>query len=82
MEKEIGIGSVGKLDLSFAGGKAIAKVGIIIPGGLSVDVAIQEDASALVDLLFAAIEKNAAPGTVAIEEAVKAIIKQAVLAIQ
>lgn len=78
MEKDIALGSFGKLELLFAGGKA--SLSVQGQGGLA--ISITDDASVLVDLIFSAIEKASPAGAVPIEESVKALVKAAVIAIQ
>lgn len=83
MEQDIKLGSVGDLDISFAGGKASVKVSVaaaLEAAGLAVsgDVVVSLDASALVDKLFAAIEKASPAGVVPFEEGAKAALKDAV----
>jgi hypothetical protein len=87
MEKDIALGSVGGLKLSFGGGKAMVSLSAsesVLGGGVAVagSASASVDASILVDMLFAAIEAKSPAGAVAIEEAVKLIVKNAVLAIQ
>lgn len=87
MEKDIPIGSVGGVKLTLAGGKAVVEVSAS-EKALNDAVQVQANASAsvdaavLVDMLFAEIEAKSPPGSVAIEEAVKLIVKNAVLAIK
>lgn len=83
MEKDVKVGSVGELQISFAGGKAKVEFeGQLGSAGPQVGANVSEDAGQLVDKLFAAIEKASPPGAQPIEEAVKVIVKNAVLAIQ
>lgn len=82
MEKDVQLGQVGKLALSFSGGKALLSLsGGYDPAGFALKVEASEDAAALVDLLFAAIEKASPAGVQPIEESVKGIVKAAVQAI-
>lgn len=87
MQEQIQLGDVGALKFSIEGGKAKIEIiaqekvlndAIVVQGGASAVV----DAGVLVDLIFAEIEKKSPPGLIPIEETVKAIVKQAVLAIQ
>lgn len=87
MEKDIALGNVGKLSLTFSSGKA--SVGVTASesvgnGAASVNVGATAvvDAGELVDLVFAAIEKASPAGAQPIEEIVKTQVKNAVLAIQ
>lgn len=83
VEKETKLGSVGVLDLKFESGKAVLSVTAGYgPAGASAALSVTEDAEALVDLLFGAIEKASPAGAVVIEESVKGLIKAAVLAIK
>lgn len=86
MEKDIKLGSIADIDFSFAGGKASVKLSAGYEAAdLGVSVKSENSASvdslALVDKLFAAIEKASPAGAVPIEETVKALIKAAVAAI-
>lgn len=82
MEKDIALGSVGDLDLAFAGGKAKVELKVNVEqAALSVGAVIEVDASKLIDKLFAAIEAASPPGAVPIEEGVKSILKSAVAAL-
>ncbi|MES2355621.1 MAG: hypothetical protein V4568_14725 [Pseudomonadota bacterium] len=82
MEKDVELGSVGKLALSFSGGKALLSVTAgYSPAGASVSAQVSEDASVLIDLLFSAIEKASPAGAVPIEETVKALVKASVAAV-
>lgn len=87
MEKDIGLGSVGGVKLSFSGGKATVSVSAsesVLEGAVVVQASASGvvSAAALIDMLFAEIEAKSPVGVVAIEETVKAIVKNAVLAIQ
>lgn len=87
MEKDVALGSVGSLAISFGGGKATVSLGVSAPANslgfsASANVSASEDAMALVDKLFAAIEAASPAGAVVIEESVKAVIKAAVAGIQ
>lgn len=87
MEKGIALGSVGGVKLSLGGGKASVSVSAsesILDGAVVVQASASGviSAGALVDMLFAEIEAKSPAGVVAIEETVKAIVKNAVLAIQ
>ena len=83
MEKDVALGSVGKLALTFEGGKAMLSLTAgYDPAGASASLVISEDALVLVDLLFAAIEKASPAAAVPIEEGVKSIIKAAVQVIK
>lgn len=83
MEDKIALGSVGSLDLSFAGGKAqISVTAAYGPAGASASLSITEDATGLVNLIFSAIEKASPAGAVPIEETVKQLILAAVTAIK
>lgn len=57
MEKDIALGSLGKLEISFVEGKAQLKAAVALPGGLTLDLVLADDAGALVDLLEAAVIK-------------------------
>lgn len=79
MEKDVALGSMGSLDLAISGGKASVTVALGVPeAALTVSAVVSMDASALVDKLFAAIEKASPAGAQPIEEGVKAVIKAAV----
>ncbi len=83
MEKDIKLGSMGDLDLSFAAGKAALKLSaqaVVDAAGFNIDASVMAsmDSAVLIDKLFAAIEKASPPGIVLIEESVKQIIKEAV----
>lgn len=81
-EKDIALGSMGKLALAFAGGKATITASLSVDAGaFSADVALVGDAGALIDQLEALVAK-AIPATAAIDPAVFAVIKSAVMAIQ
>lgn len=80
MEKDIALGTVGKLDLSFSGGKAVVGVTGALPGGLGVNIQITDDAGALIDQLEALVQK-ALPAGQAIEASVFAVIKSVVIGI-
>lgn len=88
MEKDIAIaGDLGALKLSLEGGKALVQIGVkedVLEGAIKLQASASAlvDASVLIDLLFAEIEKKSPAGAVAIEEAVKMILKNAVMAIQ
>lgn len=80
MEKDIAVGSEGKLALSFSGGKALVAFSAALPGGAAVSVNASDDAGALIDQLEAIVAK-ALPATAAIDPAIFAVIKSAVVAI-
>lgn len=83
VEKDIALGSLGHLDLSFSGGKAQLSVTIGYgPAGASASLMVTEDATGLVNLIFEAIEKASPPNAVPIEETVKQLILAAVSAIK
>lgn len=80
MEKDIALGSVGKLALSFSGGKALVAASATLPGGVALAFSASDDAGALIDQLEAIVAK-AIPATAAIDPAIFAVIKSAVLSI-
>jgi hypothetical protein len=80
MEKDVALGSVGKLALTFSGGKAQVAVEVELPGGVSISVKVADDAGALIDQIKAAVEK-AAPSSTPIDEAVFGLLKSAVVSI-
>lgn len=83
MEKDVALGSVGSLKFEFSGGKASMTGSVSYgPTGTQLNLSLVEDATALVDLLFAAIEKASPPGAIPIEESVKALVKAAVASIK
>lgn len=78
-EKDIALGSIGKLALSFSGGKAIVSAQAAVDGGvLTVEASVTGDAGALIDQLEALVAK-AIPATAALDPAIFGVIKQAVL---
>lgn len=82
MDKDVKLGNLGDLDISIVDGKAILKLSAsadIPEAALSAkaEVVVTMDGAALLDKMFAAIEKASPPGAVAIEEGVKAIVKAA-----
>lgn len=82
MEKDVALGKVGSLDLSFSGGKASVNVQVAVPeASLTSQVSIVVDAGALIDAVFVAIEKASPVGAKPIEESVKAIVKAAIVAL-
>lgn len=81
MEHDQNIGTVGKLQLSFSGGKAQLTANATLPGGLTVAITVADDASALIDQLEAIVAK-ALPATAPVDPAIFGVIKAAVLAIQ
>lgn len=81
VEKDVDVGSVGKLSLSFSGGKASLVGSAALPGGLSIGVTVTDDAGALIDQLEQIVAK-AVPSTAAIDPAIFAVIKQAVCSLQ
>lgn len=79
MEKDIALGSLGALDLSFSGGKAIVGVKASVDGGaLTVNLAVTADAGLFIDQLQAIVEK-AVPVSAPFDPAIFAVIKSAVL---
>ena len=76
MEKDVELGSVAKLALSFSAGKAQASV--VWPTG---SVALEEDALGFVDLLKEALEK-AIPASTPIDEAIFPALKALVASIK
>ena len=82
MEKDIKLGNIGDLDLSFSGGKAKVEVSVNVEAAaLSVGATVSMDAGQLIDKMFSAIEKASPAGAQPIEESVKLIIKAAVAAL-
>lgn len=81
-EKDIQVGSVGKLSLSFSGGKALVGFTGKIPGGVDLSFSASDDAGVLIDQIAAAVEKASPPGVVLIESTVFALMKSTVLAIK
>lgn len=81
MEKDVALGTVGKLALSFSGGKAIVAATAVLPAGLNLNFSASDDAGALIDQLEAIVAK-AIPATAAIDPAIFAVIKSAVVSIQ
>lgn len=81
MESEVKLGDVGDVDFTFASGKVKVELKVELPGGgASAGAFAQIDAGVLADKLFAAIEAKSPAGVVAIEEAVKSIVKSAIVA--
>lgn len=81
MEKDVALGSVGKLALSFTGGQAVVGANVALPGGVAISFSACDDAGALIDQLEGIVAK-ALPATAAIDPAIFAVIKSAVLAIK
>ena len=83
VDKTIPLGTVGKIELDFDKGIASVALTAEVPGqaGISGSVLVKCDSQQLIDAIFTAIEAKLPPSAKPIEEAVKAIIKQAVLAI-
>lgn len=82
-QDDIKLGTVGDLVLGFSAGKAsVTAKAAIDNNAVQISASVQVDSSVFIDQLFAAIEKASPPGTVAIEESVKSIIKSAIAAIQ
>lgn len=77
MEKDEKLGSVGELKASFSGGVGRVEIAAAVPGMPSMQggAFVQGDSGAVMDMLFALIEKNSPAGLVAIEESAKALIK-------
>lgn len=80
MEKDVALGTVGKLALSFSGGKAIVGASAQLPAGLNLSFSASDDAGALIDQLEALVQKELPAGQ-AIEASVFAIIKSVVIGI-
>lgn len=79
VEKEVALGSVGALDLSFAHGKAQLAVKVDIPqAALGASLAVSIDSLVLIDKLFEAIESASPDGAKLIEEQVKVVLKAVV----
>lgn len=82
MEDDIKLGTVGALSLSFSGGKAVVSAQAAIDGSaVMVAASVTADAGAFIDQLEAIVAK-ALPSTAAIDPAIFAVIKDAVLAIK
>ena len=82
MEKDIALGTAGKLELIISGGKATISAQAAADGGaLSVSASVVGDAGMLIDQLEAIVAK-AVPATAPIDAAIFAAIKSAVMAIQ
>lgn len=80
-EKDVQLGSLGKLVLSFSGGKASLSANVGLDSGVvAVGINVVGDAGLLIDQLEAIVAK-AVPATAAIDPAIFAVIKQAVLSI-
>lgn len=87
MEKDVALGKVGGLKLSLAAGKATLDLSAqesVLDGAVmaQASMSVVVGADMLVDMLFAEIEAKSPAGVKPIEETVKAIVKQAVVAIQ
>lgn len=84
MEKDIALGSVGSVDISFSAGLAKVALDVAVPGqvGVSAGAFVQCDSVALMNALFAAIESKLPASADPIAETVKAILIQAVQAIK
>lgn len=87
MDQDVKLGEVGDIKIELAGGKAVISIEVkkgLLEGGIALQAGASAiiESSALVDLLFAAIEAKSPAGIVPIEETVKAIVKNAVMAIQ
>lgn len=81
MEKDVAVGNVGKLALSFSAGKAVVAFNAVLPGGVVVAMSVSDDAGALIDQLEAEVAK-VAPVTAPFDPAIFGVIKSAVVAIQ
>lgn len=82
MEKDVALGSVGTLKLSFSGGKAVVEADASVDAGaLTVGAKVVGDAGLLIDQLEAIVAK-AIPASAPIDPAIFAVIKSAVMAIQ
>lgn len=83
VDKEIKLGSIGKVELDFSHGKAHISISAVAPGDLGVEGGsfVKCDAEKLIVALFAAIEAKSPPGAVMIEEVVKNLVITAVKAI-
>lgn len=86
MEKDLALGTVGGLKLSLGGGKAVVELSAqesVLDGAIvaKASASVVVGADVLVELLFKEIEAKSPAGIVPIEETVKAIIKQAVMAL-
>jgi hypothetical protein len=81
MEKDIALGSAGKVSLSFSGGKAVVSAAASEDGGaVVINASVVADAGLFVDQLEAIVAK-ALPATAAIDPAIFAVIKSAVMSI-
>lgn len=82
MEKDVKVGDFGDFDLKLSGGKASLVLNAVVPGAaLTVGASAVVDAAVLIDKLFAEIEAKSPAGIAPIEETVKMIVKNAVLAL-
>lgn len=82
MEKELVQGSKGDVKLTISAGKIrIEASGKLESAGGSAGAFIEEDAGALLDKIFAAIEAKSPAGAVPIEEGVKTMLKEKLLAL-
>lgn len=86
MEKAIKLGTVGSIDLKFAGGNASISIvanDSVLGGAVSLASTTTATISGaeLIDLLFKEIESKSPAGAIPIEETVKDLIKSAVAAI-
>lgn len=78
----IPVGSLGSVSLSFSGGKAVVSAqGGVDQGAVTISASIVADAGIFIDQLEAIVAK-ALPATAAIDPAIFAVIKQALLAVQ
>lgn len=84
MEKDIALGSVGKVAIAFSEGLASVSLSVAVPGqvGISGGASVSCDSVALMDALFVAIESKLPVGADPIAETVKAILIEAVKAIK
>ncbi len=77
MQDTIPVGKVGSLTLSFSGGKANIGFTAQLPGGLGTQVMITEDASVLLGLLGAELQKLL-PAAAPVIAAVMAVLESTV----
>lgn len=86
MEKDVAIGKVAGVHLDIEKGKAeitLSASETMLDGAVKLKASMTGEIGAdqLADMLFAIIEKKSPPGVVMIEETVKMIVKNAIMAL-